>query len=208
MICYSTRFDLSMARWDQFSLASALEKFEEEFKLSKKDYNVDCGEQHVHSLSDNEDKDLELLCSSSTEAEGRSRVLEEECIAEDTNEEEIRPNGSMESSGMLESESYVDSLEPMSTKCEIIIISGSRFEDKEEEGPSSDVLEPMSTEGRDTPIERSFEDKEEEESMRRFMELTCGCNLGPKKTPCSNQLSPIHHITNPKQLSSTSLARN
>ena len=189
MIRYSTRFDLSMARRDRFSLASALEKLEEEFKLAEKDYNVDCREQHVHSLSDNEDKDLELLCSSSTEAEGRSRVLKEERVAEDTNEEEIWPNVSTESSGMLESESYVSGLEPMSTECEGITVSGSRFEDKEEEGPSRDVLESMSTEGEDMPIERSFEDKEEEEAIRRFVELTCGCNLGPKKTPCSNQLS-------------------
>ena len=189
MIRYSTRFDLSMAHRDRFSLASALEKLEEEFKLAEKDYNVDCGEQHVHSLSDNEAEDLELLCSSSTEAEGRLRVLEEERVAEDTNKEEIRLNESTESSGMLESESYVGSLEPMFTECECITVSGSRFEDKEEEGPSSDVLEPMSTEGEDTPIERSFEDKEEEEAIRRFVELTCGCNLGPKKTPCSNQLS-------------------
>ena len=83
-----------MARGDQFSLASALEKLEKEFKLAEKDYTciIDCGEQHVHSLSDNEDEDLKLLCSSSTEAEGQSRLLEEECVAEDTNEEEIRPN--------------------------------------------------------------------------------------------------------------------
>ena len=46
-------------------------------------------------------------------------------------------------------------------------MNGRRFEDnEEEEGPSSDVLEPMSTEGEDMPIERSFDDKEEEEAIK------------------------------------------
>ena len=38
-------------------------------------------------------------------------------------------------------------------------------------------------------IECSFEDKEQEEAIAKFILETCGCTLGPKKLPCSSQLS-------------------
>ena len=38
-------------------------------------------------------------------------------------------------------------------------------------------------------IKRSFEDKEQEEAIAKFILETCGCTLGPKKSPCSSQLS-------------------
>ena len=87
--------------------------------------------------------------------------MEEECDAEDESREEIRPNRQTGSSEMLESEPFVEGLESKSTECEGVAMNGRSFKDneEEEEGPSSDVLEPMSTEGEDMPIERSFEDK-------------------------------------------------
>ena len=38
-------------------------------------------------------------------------------------------------------------------------------------------------------IELSFEDKEEDAVIDIFITETCGCTLGPKKSPCSSQLS-------------------
>ena len=38
-------------------------------------------------------------------------------------------------------------------------------------------------------IELSFEDKEEDNAIDIFITETCGCTLGPKKSPCSSQLS-------------------
>ena len=38
-------------------------------------------------------------------------------------------------------------------------------------------------------IELSFEDKEEDDAIAKFVAETCGCTLGPKKSPCSSQLS-------------------
>ena len=38
-------------------------------------------------------------------------------------------------------------------------------------------------------VELSFEDKEEDDTIAKFIAETCGCTLGPKKSPCSSLLS-------------------
>ena len=38
-------------------------------------------------------------------------------------------------------------------------------------------------------VELSFEDKEEDDDIVKFIAETCGCTVGPKKSPCSSLLS-------------------
>ena len=42
---------------------------------------------------------------------------------------------------------------------------------------------------RNRDLRVSFEDKEEEDAITKFITETCCCTLGPKKTPCSKQFS-------------------
>ena len=40
-----------------------------------------------------------------------------------------------------------------------------------------------------TSIDNSLEDEQEQDAISKFLSETCGCTLGPNKTPCSRQLS-------------------
>ena len=143
--------------------------------------------------------------------EARERLKEEFRLAEEDYNVEFRASDQDES--LLEDEddvwdSFPDSTDqPKSAEEEPEIdrvtvrkeSAGSRQGTSENDSFGSVVTVQSVTESRESvAVDSSFEDKKEEETIQAFIEESCCCSLGPKKTPCSSQLS----------LSTISQARN
>ena len=121
-----------------------------------------------------------LLANEDYEVTGHSQTNEPVSVLGISRKEQTEPVSEVSGEGLEDVSAEAGQLQPL---VEMLLeeMQPSGREDVEEQ---TVVMETSVT-----SIDNSLEDEQEQDAINKFLSETCGCTLGPNKTPCSSQLS-------------------
>ena len=157
-----------MAVRSRLDLESVLAQLEEEFRTAEGEYEVSRDQDALAKHSDDNEEGITDLSSLRTSEQVDVMIVAREGEAEGLEVTASARNG-----------------------VEGLCLSSTSQSNGEVTQPAQEEDAPHLCDSSTVSVEHSFEDKEEDDKIVKFITETCGCTLGPNKSPCSGQFSQI-----------------
>ena len=172
-----------MAVRSRLDLESVLAQLEEEFRTAEEEYEASRDQGALAEHSDDDEEGITDLSSLRTSVQFDVTIVAREGEAEGLEVTASAREG--EAEGLEVTASARNGVEeglcsPSTSQSDGGVTQPAQEEDASHLCDSSAVS-----------VEHSFEDKEEDDKIVKFMTEACGCTLGPNKSPCSGQFSQL-----------------